>query len=346
MEKNIGNLYNMRGEHQKAEDYWNKSLDISSSIGNLELEGKLLSNYGIYYYDKLNFDKALEYYNRALSIFVSLGNTGGQGLVLYNLGEIYLLTCEFEKSIEAIENSIKIFNKLKNLNEEMESLFLLGKLSFIIGDVQNLNIAIEAMKEKIKDEKIVDKHKINYNFLKLLYSTPNGNLEETVKSYRIIKNQYWELDDKINYFFAAVQLIKLMIKLGHNDKAASELKDSSFSTLCAENKLYYVERNYLWAILSLSERSFGNPIDFLLDTLKYINESSITELSWKVLSLLAEIYYERGNYSKSEEYNSDAMSVLNYIFNNIKSDKIKSLIMENSERKEVYQKLLMMQGKY
>src|ERR1035438_1079092 len=346
MEKNIGNVYNLKGEHNKAEDYWNKSLEISASVGNLDLEAKLLLNYGIYFFDNLNIEKAIDYYNRALSIFVSLGNSNGQGLVKYNLGEIYLLTCEFEKSIEAVENSIKIFNNLKNLNEEMESLFLLGKLSYTIGDIQNLNTVIEVMKEKINDEKTVDKNKINYNFLKLLCLNSNGNLEDQIKSYRIIKNQYRELDDKINFFFASAQLIKHLIKLGYYDDADLELEDNSFSALCSENKLYNAEKNYLLAILSKDRTSFGNPIDYLLEAFKYINESSITELSWKVLFLLAEIYYERGNYSKSEEFNSFAISVMNFIFNNIKNENIKSFVMESSERKEVYLNLLNMQKNY
>jgi tetratricopeptide (TPR) repeat protein len=303
-------------------------------------------NYGIYFFDNLNIEKAIDYYNRALSIFVSLGNSSGQGLVKYNLGEIYLLTCEFEKSIEAVENSIKIFNNLKNLNEEMESLFLLGKLSYTIGDIQNLNTVIEVMKEKINDEKTVDKNKINYNFLKLLCLNSNGNLEDQIKSYRIIKNQYRELDDKINFFFASAQLIKHLIKLGYYDDADLELEDNSFSALCSENKLYNAEKNYLLAILSKDRTSFGNPIDYLLEAFKYINESSITELSWKVLFLLAEIYYERGNYSKSEEFNSFAISVMNFIFNNIKNENIKSFVMESSERKEVYLNLLNMQKNY
>jgi tetratricopeptide (TPR) repeat protein len=137
-----------------------------------------------------------------------------------------------------------------------------------------------------------------------------------------------------------------MIKLGYYDKAASELEYDSFSELCSENKLYNAEKNYMLAILSINKNSFGNPIDYLLEAFKYINESSITELSWKVLYRLAEIYYERGNYSKSEEFNSYAMSVMNFIFNNIKNEKIKSFVMESSERKEVYQKLLNMQKNY
>jgi hypothetical protein len=141
-------------------------------------------------------------------------------------------------------------------------------------------------------------------------------------------------------------LIKHLIKLGYYDEVASELEDNSFSALCSENKLYNAEKNYMLAILSTNKNSFGNPIDHLLEAFEYINESSITELSWKVLSRLAEIYYERGNFSKSEKFNSFAISVLDYIFNNIKNEKIKSIILESSERKDAYKKLLIMQQNY
>jgi serine/threonine protein kinase/tetratricopeptide (TPR) repeat protein len=346
MEKNIGNVYNMKGEYNKAEDYWNKSLEISSSSGNLDLEAKLLLNFGVYYFENLNFDKAIDYYNRALSIFSSLGNRSGQGLVKYNLGEIYLITCEFDNAIEAIENSIKIFNNLKNLNEEMESLFLLGKLSFIIGDFQNLSIVIKIMKNKITDEKIVDKHKTNYNFLLVLNSDLNLNTAEMIKSFSGIKNRYRETEDKINYFFTEVQLINYLINLQKFNEAAAELDDDYFLALCSENKLFNAERNYMFAILSIKSKSFGNSIDYLLEAFNYINESGITELSWKVLYQLAEIYFERGNYSKSEEFNTFAISVLDYIFNSIKNKNIRTVITESSERKEIYKRLLMMQQKY
>jgi len=199
---------------------------------------------------------------------------------------------------------------------------------------------------KIGDNSYFSIYKINYKFLKLLCSMPGGNLEDQVKSYRIIKDQYRELDDKINFFFASVQLIKQLIKQGNNDEAASELKDNFFSELCAENKLYYAEKNYMLAILSTNNNSFGNPIDYLLEAFNFIKESSITELSWKVLFRLAEIYYERGNYSKSEEFNSFAISAMNFIFDNINNVKIRSFVMESSERKESYLRLLNMKKNY
>jgi serine/threonine protein kinase/tetratricopeptide (TPR) repeat protein len=344
MQKNIGNIYNMRGEHSRAEEYWNKCLEVTLSIGNLELEAKLLLSYGIYHFEKLNFEKALEYYSRAHSIFMSLGNSNGQGLVNYNLGEIYFLTCEYEKAIEALENSIKIFKTLRNLNEEMESLFLLGKIFYTITDLQSLNIVIRELKEGIENEKAFNKHKINYYLLNQLYSFASGSVEETITALSEIKDQYLEIDDKLNYFFTADQLINIRINLGFLNDAASDLNDKSFIDLCTQDKLLYAKRNYLFALLSSKDKIFGNQIDYLLEAFKFINESSITELSWKVLYHLADIYHKRGNYSKSEEYNSFAMSVLNYIFNNINSEKIKSFVMES--RKEVYKELLEMQKKY
>ncbi|MDR3611025.1 MAG: protein kinase [Ignavibacteriaceae bacterium] len=346
MQTNIGNIYNIKGDHGRAEEYWNKSLEITLSIGNLELEAKLLLSYGIYYFDELNFEKAFENYNRALSIFVSLGNSSGEGLVQYNLAEIYLFTCEYEKSIEAIDKSIKIFQNIKNLNEEMESLFLLGKLYFTICDLQDLNIVIQELKEKMEDEKIVEKHKLNCNLLSQLYSISNGDFYEAENTFRVIKGQYLEQEDKINYFFVSSQLIKLLIQNGNYEEVLSELEDKSFIKICSENKLYNAERNYLFAVLTINNKAFGNPVDYLLKALNYINESSITELSWKVLYQLADIYFERGNYPKSEEYNTFALSVLNYIFNNINNKKIQSYVIESSERREVYQKLLMMQKNY
>jgi tetratricopeptide (TPR) repeat protein len=266
--------------------------------------------------------------------------------VQYNLAEIYLFTCEYEKSIEAIDKSIKIFQNIKNLNEEMESLFLLGKLYFTICDLQDLNIVIQELKEKMEDEKTVEKHKLNCNLLSQLYSISNGDFYEAENTFRVIKGQYLEQEDKINYFFVSSQLIKLLIQNENYEEVLSELEDKSFIKICSENKLYNAERNYLFAVLTINNKTFGNPIDYLLKALNYINESSITELSWKVLYQLADIYFERGNYPKSEEYNTFALSVLNYIFNNINNKKIQSYVIESSERREVYQKLLMMQKNY
>ncbi len=65
IERNIGNVYNMKGEHSKAEEYWNSALQKNLSIGNLDQEARHLFNYGIYYYEQGAFDEAMKQYKEA-----------------------------------------------------------------------------------------------------------------------------------------------------------------------------------------------------------------------------------------------------------------------------------------
>ena len=346
MEMNMGNIYNIRGEHEKAEEYWNKSLQLTLTIGNLELEAKLLLNFGIYYFERPNFETAMENYNRAYAIFVSLGNQSGQGLVQYNIAETYLQTCEFERAIDAIGNSTKISANLKNLNEELEALFLYGKICFIAGDAQRLQIIIEEMAEKIKDSKVIEKHRMNYSFLKLLNPAVGECIDDSLKSLKYIRDWYLENEDKSNYFFSAILVIRRLIKIGLYDEAFSELQENSFSGLCERNKLYTAEKNYYTAVVLINKETDRNPVDYLMEAYGYISEFSIMDLTWQVLFQLTVFYYDRGNFSKSKEFNTYAVSVLDYIFNNIKSIKIKRMVIESADRKEAYDKLKLLQSHY
>ena len=343
MEMNMGNIYNMKGEYLEAEEYWNKSLELTLSIGNLELEAKLLLNFGIHNYEKPDFENAMEYYNRANTIFVSLGNSSGQGLIQYNIAETLLLTCEFEKAIDAVGNSIKIFAALKNVNEELESLFLYGKICFNAGDYNRLQIITEEMGEKIKYNKVIEKHRINYNLLKQINPLSAEKGDEPLIS---IRDWYREKEEKNNYFFSSVLVINHLISAGHYDDAFDELEDNYFTGICLSNKLYYAEKDHLAAIISIYKVSAGNPVDYLMKAYEFISEFSITELTWKVLFKLAEIYFERGNFSKSKEFNIYAVSVLDYIFNINKNIRLKRLIMEQGDREAAYNKLKLMQSKY
>ena len=347
MDMNMGNIHNIKGDHVRAEEYWNKSLGLTLTIGNLELEAKLLLNFGIYYFEKPEFETALDYYNRAMSIFISLGNSSGQGLVEYNRAETYLLTCEFEKAIYAVENSIKIFANLKNLNEELESLFLYGKISFNTGDMQKLKIIIDEMAEKIKDNKVFEKHRINHDFLKYLDpAAVSENIDESLKTMKSIRDWYLKNEDRNNYFFSAVQVISNLIRLKLYGEAFSEIHEDSFAILCGENKLYNAELNYLKAIVAANKDSAGNPVDYLTHAFNSVSELSITELTWQVMYRMAVLYYDRGNFPKSKEFNVYAISVLDYIFNNIRNGKLKKVVMEQPERKEAYNKLIFIQSYY
>ena len=134
IEINLGNMCNILGDYKKVEKHWNKSLEISSSLGNLYYQAQVLMNFGIYHFNKQSFINSVNNYKRAALIFNTIGDKLGYGRSELNLGEVYLFTCEYQKAIEASENAKEIFYMIQNSLEEAEALFLLAKVYFKIGD--------------------------------------------------------------------------------------------------------------------------------------------------------------------------------------------------------------------
>jgi len=340
MEMNIGNVYNMKGEHDQAELFWNKSLKIYTSTGNIELEAKLLLNYGIYYFDKLKFDEAVQYYNRALSIFMSLGNIAGQGLVSYNLAEVYINTCEYDKAVDSLNSSIQIFHKLKNINEELESLYLLGKTYFIVGDLDQLSLIIDIVKSKVYDERVIEKNKFNYTLLQQLILILAGNNDTVINTLKELRISYLEQNDSNNFIFISFLLIRLYIEQLKFSEASEILAGEKIKELSESNIITNIECSYWNGIINLSFQSSDIPaFEHFLSAADYLINSSVIEMTWKVFYSLAELYNSRGNTSKSLEYFSYAKTVLEFIYNS-STGSIRSALEKSEDRKKAYEKIL------
>ena len=161
MENNLGNIYNIVGERNLAEEFWNKALDTNNSIGNLLQNAIILLNFGIYYLESCNYEKAVEYYLEAQSFFTTLGDKNNLGITYINLGEAYFILCEYEKAIKILGAASDIFGELDNHIERGEAIYLLGKLFFEIGDNESLAKIIESYDDFLKFN--VDKLEFNYS---------------------------------------------------------------------------------------------------------------------------------------------------------------------------------------
>ncbi len=51
-EVNIGNVYNILSNYEKAEEHWQSASQINQSIGNLEHEGMLRQSLGVFYFNR------------------------------------------------------------------------------------------------------------------------------------------------------------------------------------------------------------------------------------------------------------------------------------------------------
>jgi serine/threonine protein kinase/tetratricopeptide (TPR) repeat protein len=346
-EVNIGNISFWKGDYENAEKHWNRSLQTNLSIGNLDQEAQLLLSLGIFYYNKTNYDKAIEHYKRAHDIFQSLGNRNGQGLVLFNSGETYLAGCEYQNAFEYLSRARDIFRQLVNTGEEAEVLFLLGKFYFILGDNKVLNTIIRDYRDLIKKNVLPEKHNNNLEYLEVITSPNQVQNKDHIDNFKKVLNTFKKQNEKNFFVEGSSILCKDLIRQGMYEDAINLLNDPEFSNICTENLFYNAERLYLLALLASVNNNLKlpPPIESLEKAFNYIRDEHITELTWKLLFSLAENYFQRGNFKKSEEYVLYSKRLLNFIAENITDENMKKTYLSKPERKSALEKLEYMESK-
>ncbi len=342
VEVNIGNIYNIQNKHNEAELHWNSAIEINRSIGNILQEAYTKINFGIYYYNNFFFEKAIEQYNRAYNIYYSLGDNHGVGMVANNLGETYLIICDYQKSINSLENAKSILYNFQVVEEEFEVLFLLGKLYFIIGAEEKLKSIIDEYLDLQKDIALGEKHSNYLYFLTYLQNFQHNkknslNIEELEK----IANTFLKFEDVNNFAKVYFLIIENLLFLDNINEAYNIIKNQKFIEICKPRPLFEAERLYLLGKISdkIENETETNSVDFYKGSFELIKDLSITELTWKVLLELAEYYFQRGSYTKVNEYILYAKSVISYIAERIEDNQLRKSYINSTGRKEALDRL-------
>ena len=104
----MGNAYLSLGEYQKAIEYYEKGLEISTAIGDLSGIASDNGNLGNAYLSLGEYQKAIEYHEKSLEISTAIGDQSGIANNNGNLGNAYLSLEEYQKAIEYHEKSLGI----------------------------------------------------------------------------------------------------------------------------------------------------------------------------------------------------------------------------------------------
>jgi len=334
IEVNIGNIYNMMSDYEEAEKHWSRSLQINKLIGNIDQEAKILLNYGIYFYDHLQFENAIENYSRAQKIFRGLGNKYGEGLVLTNLGESQLAICEYQYSLESLNNAVEIFSKLSNNDELRESLFLLGKLYSLIGNNDELDLVITEYIKSYGDDTEQTHGKTHLKYLQILHSLRRKYKKDKCKKLLDIGIEYDKMNEK--HYSTEIKLLvaECHFIAGDIDEAYSIVNEDGLIETCSSNAIFEATRLVILSNISASSEDFNlKPnLIYLQKAIDIIENESISEITWKVLSQFAKELNERGNTKKSEEYANYAKSLLQLNNNNLRNEKLKNYYLNEPIR--------------
>jgi tetratricopeptide (TPR) repeat protein len=119
----LGNIYYWKKDYKKAAIYYQKAHDISKLIG--QPSGRPLNNLGIVYNLDKQYDKAIETYNKAIDIYKKQNRKELIAQVYINIGGTYNDMGRYSEAVENVERGIQqlqALNSVAGLPEGYEEL--------------------------------------------------------------------------------------------------------------------------------------------------------------------------------------------------------------------------------
>jgi tetratricopeptide (TPR) repeat protein len=320
--------------------HWENASQINQSIGNLEQEGILLQSMGVFYYDRTRYDSAIQSYIKAQNIFVSLGNEVRTGQVLWNLGEVFISICEYQKVFKTIYEARTLFERIRNYEELADVLFMLGKLYFKIELYNKLEEIFSEFNSNYPKLNVSDHYEILKEFFGqwvLFGKSGSGSIDKL----KTISAKFFKEEDTKNFFESTFLLIKILINQGHYNEAIKEIDKPEIVNLCSQNSIFEAEREYFLGIISKNFTSISllPPLVYFEKAYDLIKDQYISELTWKVLSEISEIYVERGNLNKAKHFVTYTRELIYLIAERIESPHLRAAYLRQKERLNTLKKM-------
>lgn len=125
---NLGMLFQREGNFPKAQEWYEKSLEIEKKLGNKTGIASSLHQLAMLQEDQGNYPQAQGLYEDALKIFKKLENKAQMANVLHQLGILQQKQGNYPQAQGLYEDALKIFKKLENKAGMSAALHQLGML--------------------------------------------------------------------------------------------------------------------------------------------------------------------------------------------------------------------------
>ena len=339
-EVNIGNVYSILKEYDKAESHWKNASEINQSIGNLEQEGILLQSLGVFYFDRMKYDSAIQSYIKAQNIFLSLGGEQRRAQVFWNLGEVYLSLCDYQKALNAISEARKIFERINNFEEMLDVLFLLGKLYFKIGFNDKLEETFTEFNNNFSEQNFPS----NYTVLRELFGqwiAYSKSKTVSVEKLKLVGEAFLKREDSKNFIESIILLVRSLLEQSKCKEAIKELNLPELMDLSSQNSILEAEREYFLGIVSkkITSDKLLPPMMYFEKAYELIKDENITELTWKVLYEISELYIDRGNLNRAKYFVTYSRELIYFIAERIESPRLRAAYLRQEDRLNTLKKL-------
>lgn len=360
----IGNVYTFQNEHEKALEFYQKSLDIRLEIGYSKGISNIYNNIAIVYFNQNQLGIALDYYYKALKESQQRNDKNdiaayysSVAVIYYNLNDYknaiknFTLSMELAKELNNEIGLARIYNQLGNIYvdisgyEEALSYFLDALEIFEQHDnkagvsmlYNNLGIVYQRLKENNKA--------LEYYQKALSMDRASGNKEGQASALNNIGIAYDNKGDKekaLDYYNQALSINKelgikdgistalnniglIYLDLGDYKKAYSNLLEST--NISRElNDRHGLSNNYNnLANLFLQQKNYTEAQKYLGMAAELAKKTNAKDFLVESYELYSKLYGEQGNYKKSLEYYKLYSELNDSIFEITNSNKIAEL---------------------
>ena len=290
--ENMGIVYRIKGELDKALEYYKKALKLNEELDRKRGIANQLGNMGNVYLIKGELDKALEYYKKALKLNEELGRKEGLADQLGNTGIVYRIKGELDKALEYHEKALKLYAKLESKEGITIQLGGIGNIYFAKGE---LDKALEYHEKALK---------LNEEL---------GRKEGLANQLGNIGNIYLakgELDKALEYHEKALKLNEM---LGRKEGLANQLENMG--------------------VVYLNRRELDKALEYFEEALGIFEELGSRIETAQTLMNIGDVFVQKGDKERALDYYREAKSLAagSYIFEEV-SKKLKRLKEEQNAK--------------
>ena len=105
----IGNIYNTKGDYEKAYEQYFRCLEVYESENDSAGMSMLYSNIGLVYQSRKQFEIAEEYYFKGLEMDTLMGSRKQAAIVLNNIGGLYELQEKYDTALYYFQQAMDIY---------------------------------------------------------------------------------------------------------------------------------------------------------------------------------------------------------------------------------------------
>ena len=125
---NISNIYQKQGNYKEALKYYKSAFKYADRLRDLSRKATILNNIGMIFRAKSQYDSALKNYQEALNIVEQLGNLSQKVIYLINIGEIHRNKGEYSNAMSSYKEALEIAKNLGDLTGKSVALNNIGQL--------------------------------------------------------------------------------------------------------------------------------------------------------------------------------------------------------------------------